>query len=239
MRRDENRSSISTTTVIIEFVFSSLEHNLSVTKKVNSKPGAACSISTAAMSSAKEKRNLASNNAQEKRNTGLQIKQLQESALATLPKQQLYIGLWIRGDPPVLNDFHWAFYHHPTIGAGTKYHIKNLGDGWVADHQSAHGVFKDLFLCVLIAIGTIPEQKQELLEQTMSTYDNELESTRFTCRTWLFEIMTLLVKAEILRCDSLEDLQRECYYIGNQFKDAAAKNEQPRPVVYSRYCSGI
>lgn len=51
------------------------------------------------------------------------IKAKQDQALKDLSHLKLYIALYIRKDPPVANDFHWAFYYHKTVNGGTKYRI--------------------------------------------------------------------------------------------------------------------
>ena len=124
----------------------------------------------------------------------LQIKQLQESALAALPQRKIYIVLWIRNFPPVANDFHWGFYYHKTESGGTKYHMRNLGSGWIADHGNTDGVFKSLFLCVLIEIGSIHVDKGGILDQIMRSYDSTANSTPgFSCRVWIFMILKFLI----------------------------------------------
>lgn len=172
------------------------------------------------------------------REKGLHIKQLQESALAALPRRKLYIVLHIRDFPPIANDFHWGFYHHKTQTGGTKYHMRNLGAGWIADHESTGGVFKSLFLCVLIEIGSIPAEKEGTLDQIMRTLDGSANSIPgFTCRVWVLTILPLLIQAGLLRCDDLAGLQQECFDYGNTCMTSAGNNDQPRPVKVSSRCS--
>ncbi|KAL4881775.1 hypothetical protein BJY04DRAFT_188099 [Aspergillus karnatakaensis] len=80
------------------------------------------------------------------------IKRAQEDQLAQLPVNNLYIVLWIRDDPPRPNDFHWAYYFHTISSRGTKYHVKDIGNGWIADHAPTGGIFKSLFLHVVIKL---------------------------------------------------------------------------------------
>jgi hypothetical protein len=84
------------------------------------------------------------------RERALQIKRAQEQALASLPQRHLYIVLWIRRDPPITNDFHWEFYYHKNASGGTKYHMRNVGGGWLPDLGPTGGVFKSNFLCILV-----------------------------------------------------------------------------------------
>lgn len=172
------------------------------------------------------------------REGALRIKHLQESSLVALPQRKLYIVLWIRRDPPIANDFHWAFYYHKTATGGTKYHMKNLGGGWIADHGSTGGVFKSQFLCVLVEIGSIPADKEGTLDQIIRSRDCSANTTPgFTCRVWVFVILPLLVQFGLLRCNDLADLQQEYFDFGNAHMNSAASNDQPRPVEVSSRCS--
>lgn len=80
------------------------------------------------------------------RERALAIKKSQEDALARLPLNTLYIVLDIRSDPPQPNDFHWGYYFHTSPRGGSKYHMRNLGGGWIPDHGETGGVFKSNFL---------------------------------------------------------------------------------------------
>ena len=167
-----------------------------------------------------------------------QIKGAQEQALKDLPQRKLYIVLWIRADPPLPNDFHWGFYYHIHEGGGIKYHITNVGNGWVADYGPTGGVFKSNFLCVLIQVATIPAERAAQLDQIMRAYDQNLNGIpNVTCRVWLFRILEILVQHGLVRCSSLQDLQAECMEYGNQHSEGAAFNNQPRPVTVSRVCN--
>lgn len=110
------------------------------------------------------------------RERALQIKRAQEQALVSLPQRHLYIILWIRRDPPITNDFHWGFYYHKNASGGTKYHMRNVGGGWLPDHGPTGGVFKSNFLCVLVQIASIPADEEQRLDQLMRTYDSNVNS---------------------------------------------------------------
>lgn len=174
----------------------------------------------------------------EAKERALRIKQLQEEALEKLPAPKLYVVLFLRNDPPTANNFHWGFYYHQHKRGGTKYHMRNVNNGWMPDHATTGGVFKSNFLCVIIQIGTIPGDKEQQLDQTMRTYDaNANDIPGITCRVWIFKILALLVQCGLVRCDNLQTLQEECLAFGNQYMNDAAKNNQPRPFVVSRHCS--
>lgn len=172
------------------------------------------------------------------REIGLRTKQLQESAQSALPQRKLYILLYIRSDPPISNDFHWGFYYHKSAAGGTKYHMRNLGAGWIAEHGSNGGVFKSQLLCVLVEIGSIPSDKEGTLDQIMRSVDGSANTIPgLTCRVWVFTILPLLIQAGLLRCNDLAGLQQECFNYGNSEMTSAASNEQPRSVSISSRCT--
>lgn len=96
------------------------------------------------------------------------IKKQQENALAKLSTNALFIVLWIRSDPPRQNDFHWGYYFHASPQGGSKYHMKNIGGGWIPDHGPTGGVFKSNFLCVLIQVAMVPESARNTLDQPIT-----------------------------------------------------------------------
>lgn len=149
----------------------------------------------------------------------------------------LYIILYIRSDPPEPNDFHWGYYFHENPQGGLKYHMRNIGGGWIPDHGKTGGVFKSNFLCVLIQIASVPQAKHSQLDQIMRSRDGDVNSIPgVTCRVWLMTILQQLLLHEVVRCSSVDALIQECMAIGNQYSAAAAKKSQPRPVVRSRLC---
>ncbi|KAK2865485.1 hypothetical protein FQN49_003524 [Arthroderma sp. PD_2] len=171
------------------------------------------------------------------RERALAIKKTQEEALNRLPLNSLYIVLWIRSDPPQANNFHWGYYFHTHKAGGFKYHMKNLGGGWIADHGPTGGVFKSNFLCVLIQIGSIPQAKEAELDQVMKSHDGDVNSIPgVTCRIWVLAILQRLAQQGLVRYSSRDALEQECMRIGNQYSAGAARNNQPRPVVRSEVC---
>ncbi|RMZ78775.1 hypothetical protein DV738_g3676, partial [Chaetothyriales sp. CBS 135597] len=165
---------------------------------------------------------------------GAWIKKVQEDALATLPTHKLYIGLWLRNNIPNSNDFHWGFYYHRDDKGGTKYHIKNMGSGWITDHAHTGGALKSQFLCVYVQIGSIPADKEGQLDQLVRSYDGSINTIPgITCRVWIFLVVQRLVEAGLLRCHDLASLERECLAFGNECSSSALKNDQPRPIKVS------
>ncbi|KAK2761589.1 hypothetical protein FQN54_001417 [Arachnomyces sp. PD_36] len=164
-------------------------------------------------------------------------KRAQEEALSRLPLNTLYVVLYIRSDPPRENDFHWGYYFHTHPTGGSKYHVRNLGSGWMPDHGPTGGVFKSNFLCVLVQIAVVPDARKAQLDQIMCSLDANINAVPgISCRVWLFRVLQDLVQHGIVRCHDLAALQHECMGIGNQYMADAADNRQPRPVIRSRLC---
>ncbi|KAJ5419454.1 uncharacterized protein N7487_003004 [Penicillium crustosum] len=162
-------------------------------------------------------------------------------SLANLKVNGLYIILFIRNHPPVQNDFHWGlyFHRHPDTG-GTKYHIKQQGSGWIPDHGPTAGVFKSFLLVGLFRIAHVPSGWEGLLDQTIRTYDGQLNAPGITCRVWVLWVLALLQKSingqTILKCSNLNALEIEVKNWGNANARGAADNIQPRPVATSALC---
>ena len=171
------------------------------------------------------------------REQALQVNQAQDQALSELPLHTLYIVLHIRDDPPTPNNFHWGFYYHTTPRGGHKYHVKQIGGGWITDHAATAGVFKSNFLCVLIEIGTIPAAQTALLDQTMRAHDDSLNDLHgVTCRVWVLTILTELKEVGLVHFGNRDSVEEECFQFGNTHSYGAVENQQPRPVVTSTQC---
>ncbi|KAJ5312133.1 hypothetical protein N7508_002963 [Penicillium antarcticum] len=164
------------------------------------------------------------------------IKKQQTDLLSSIPLRTLHIGLWIRSDPPRLNDFHWGFYLHTSATSGMKYHVSSLTGGWIPEH-GPNSVLKSNFFCVLIQIASVVETNLALLDNVMRTHDKDMNGILgVTCRVWLVMILEKLVQGGMVRCENLQALEEECMAFGNEYSASAAVNEQPRPVVKSRLC---
>ncbi|RAK98236.1 uncharacterized protein BO80DRAFT_387916 [Aspergillus ibericus CBS 121593] len=146
----------------------------------------------------------------------------------------LYIALFIRDDPPKPNDYHWALYYHHRNG-GTKYHIRNEGNGWMAAHgpESAPGILKTFLLVGLFQIAQVPSTAlaQETLDRVFRSYDDKLNGDeKFTCRTWVLHVLRDLQRElGILHGINLEMLEKEILEWGNHYRFDASRNVQPRP----------
>ncbi|KMU85036.1 hypothetical protein CIHG_02819 [Coccidioides immitis H538.4] len=101
------------------------------------------------------------------------IKKAQEDALARLPLNTLFIVLYIRSDPPQSNDFHWGYYFHTSAQGGLKYHMRNLGGGWIPDHGPTGGVFQ-----VQFPVRPYPDRKRPTRKARFSRADYEISRWR-------------------------------------------------------------
>ncbi|KAK2765681.1 hypothetical protein FQN54_008537 [Arachnomyces sp. PD_36] len=161
---------------------------------------------------------------------------------STLKENGLYICLFIRNDPPLPNDFHWALYHHHTDKTGgMKYHITgSFKSGWLPGHEPNSGIMKSFLLVGLFQIGYVPVGLNEFVDRTFRAYDEELNYPDVTCRVWVWRVLALLRKsvdgATAFKCEDIEALEREVMEWGNQYAEGASKNLQPRPVDMSAIC---
>ncbi|KMP02506.1 hypothetical protein CIRG_10329 [Coccidioides immitis RMSCC 2394] len=162
-------------------------------------------------------------------------------SLSDLKVNGLYIILFIRHDPPVQDNFHWGLYlHRHSQTGGTKYHIKQQGAGWITNHGPTAGVFKSFLLVGLFRIADIPAGWEGHVDQTIRTYDSQINNPDISCRVWLLWVLALLQKPVngqvILKCDNLAALETEVKTWGNANAMGAAVNEQPRPIGASALC---
>jgi len=146
----------------------------------------------------------------------------------------IYILLYLRNDPPLPNDFHWAMYMHTAQKAGFKYHIKTLGSGWIPDHSPLGSVFNEFLLIGLLQIGRIELADVAKLDGLARTWDAELNSHDFTCRRWLLRVFGLMMDNGVLDYGDVDELELEAKTFGNEHASDAAKGRQPLPVVISK-----
>ncbi|KAF2017861.1 hypothetical protein BU24DRAFT_490943 [Aaosphaeria arxii CBS 175.79] len=144
-------------------------------------------------------------------------------SLSELGVGGLYITLYVRHHPPVKNNSHWGLYHHEDDKArGTEYHVKGIGQGWIANHgksprlhqsryastrilyttkpethyfikQNGVRIFSGFLFVGLMQITSIPEDLKGYGVKKLRTYDNEINDREgITCRVWLFDVLKLL-----------------------------------------------
>ncbi|KAF9893159.1 hypothetical protein FE257_012571 [Aspergillus nanangensis] len=146
----------------------------------------------------------------------------------------LYIVLYIRTDPPIPDNFHWALYHHhPTVTQRTKYHITNEGsDGWIASHSHESNILKTFLLVGLVRIADVSVASISTVDQVIRSYDSQVNTMDVTCRTWLLRVLSRLQMSDlgVLRGIDLDILEKEVKAWGNRFAKEACVNVQPRPV---------
>ncbi|KAJ5690377.1 hypothetical protein N7462_004769 [Penicillium macrosclerotiorum] len=158
-----------------------------------------------------------------------------------LQTNSLYVVLFIRNEPPQPNDFHWALYLHQdaTMG-GKKYHIKTVGPGWIPDHGPCSKISKEFLLVGLFRIADVPPSYHTYLDETLRSYDDNLNTPGNTCRIWVLSVLALLQQpangATIFDCQDLPALQEEIFHWGNAHAQSAAANKQPRPTGSSALC---
>lgn len=157
-------------------------------------------------------------------------------SLAKLKVNGLYIILFIRNHPPVLNDFHQGLYFHryPDT-SGTKYYITQQGSGWLPGYRPTTGIFKSFLLIGLFRIANVPTGYEGHLDQTIRIYDNQLNVLGITCRIQVLQVLALLQKTinrqVILKYNNLGALETEVKNWGNVNTISTANNIQPRPLV--------
>ncbi|KAF1941730.1 hypothetical protein EJ02DRAFT_444544 [Clathrospora elynae] len=152
-------------------------------------------------------------------------------SLSNLQPNGLYVILFLRTLPHTPNNFHWGLYlHHDATQGGIKYHIKQQGSGWIADHGKTASVFKSFLL-------------EGHVNQQLQTYDLSLNSSpNTTCCVWLLWVLALLQKEasgyKLLKCANLSALEAEIIAWGNENAASADQNRQPQPVAVSKYIQG-
>jgi hypothetical protein len=157
-------------------------------------------------------------------------------SLSSLQPNGLYIALYLRSDPHIPHNFHWAFYLHlHPITGGVKYHIRNQGDGWMADHGATAGILKEFLLVGLMQVAHVPAASLDI-DDIMKAFDHDLNAPGQTCRVRLFRVLQLLLRTAVPRVvllcdDDVEALEKQVKAWGNGHAQGAIGNIQPRPVL--------
>lgn len=140
--------------------------------------------------------------------------------------------LFARATP---NDYHWALYHHTQPTKGTKWHIKNICDSWMTDHNVTSSAAKEFLLMGFLRIANVQPDRAEEVDQLARSIPHTTAGV--TCRTWVLDAVRKLVAAGIVQCNDIDGLEAEAKAFGySQFDDTNA-NKQPRPVVDSKVCA--
>ncbi|THH09487.1 hypothetical protein EW146_g8671 [Bondarzewia mesenterica] len=144
----------------------------------------------------------------------------------------LYIMLFARAIP---DEYHWALYHHWSPHRGTKFHIRNLGEGWIVEHAVVSDAPIQLLLAGFLKIASVRPEDKEVLHDLIAPVTHDVPNV--TCRTWILDAVQACIVAGLVRCASLADLESEAKAFGFvQFEDTVS-NVQPRPIAVSKRCS--
>ncbi|KAK7676139.1 hypothetical protein QCA50_014924 [Cerrena zonata] len=156
----------------------------------------------------------------------------------------LYIALFLTSTPG-RRRFHWALYHHyshseqidkdgnlRTYNRGHKYHIRSLGEGWIADHTPESGIMTSAYIIGLVLIGHIDPDIAQNVSQVATRYDGSLnDMAGVTCRVWLKIILQDLLDANLLKlAGSVAQLEEEIYQFGEQGEQDAMNGILPPPI---------
>ncbi|OCH89361.1 hypothetical protein OBBRIDRAFT_667755 [Obba rivulosa] len=145
-----------------------------------------------------------------------------------LQANSLYLAIYARDTP---DDYHWALYYHGTADGGTKFHIRNLGQGWIAEHEQTNSIMKQFLLIGLMKFASIRPDAVKALHDTIVAVP--YNAPGINCRTWVLDAIQAVMSAGLIHHFSLDQLETEAKVFGfNQF-DAAVQNVQPRPVTTS------
>ena len=142
----------------------------------------------------------------------------------------LYIFLDARSDSPD-DGFHWGLYHHTSPTSGMKYHIRNLGEGWITEHAANTSITKQFLLVGMLRIANVPESRWNTLDTIVQSVPYVEPGT--TCRTWVLDAIRRLATVEIVSYSSLDDLETDAKTFGVTYFDGVLTNVQPRPIADS------
>jgi len=156
--------------------------------------------------------------------------------MSNLAIGSLYVLLDLRSPDIVDRTFHWALYFHKAdkpYSKGHKYHIKTLGDGWIAEHATMSGIMKGFLLVCLVRVARdIPAARWDAeLDKIMAMDDSHINDGSFTCRVWVLRALERLRNAGILSCGDVVQLEEQLRSVGNRHRATAILNQQPRPIV--------
>jgi len=146
----------------------------------------------------------------------------------------VYVVLHLRNTEPDDTTFHWGLYHHHVVNniPGHKYHIRNIGSMWIADHAPTSGIHKSMALCVVVrVIRHLPPNLISQFRQLVCAEDTTLHSIPgITCRVWVFRGLGRLQHAGLLQCADLSALEAEISQIGQEERPSACVAKRPRPI---------
>ncbi|KZT03439.1 uncharacterized protein LAESUDRAFT_683967, partial [Laetiporus sulphureus 93-53] len=150
----------------------------------------------------------------------------------------IYIITFIR-TTSVEGGFHWGLYHHTSPSSGTKYHVTNMGPGWLADHGTTTGVMRSHLLVGLKRIGYCsPSSSKEVADIVQSVPLNQVPPGRdvLDCRTWAMHIVGILIARGYVKCSDIQALENEVQIWSEKHHADSHNNRQPRVIEDSTVC---
>ncbi|GES61844.1 hypothetical protein ATEIFO6365_0011036100 [Aspergillus terreus] len=126
----------------------------------------------------------------------------------SLTPNTLYIALYVRTDPPVPDNFHWALAP------------------WMASHGPESNILKTFLLVGLLRIVDIPPGAADPVDQLIRSYDAQLNDLGESSPVDAVEDGKVL-DAKV----DLGMLEREVMDWGNRYAAEACQNVQPRPII--------
>ncbi|CAL1707304.1 unnamed protein product [Somion occarium] len=152
----------------------------------------------------------------------------------SLIPDSLYIWLRYQGGA---HKYHWGFYLHQSKHAGTKYHIRNLGQGWILEIEGTHNFMKEFLLIGCLRIAIVPSMNHNRIQKILQDIPYISEDGTMTCRIWVLNGLKALIDGGHVRCDDLQALEQEVFDFGLVYFEETEQNKQPRPIVDSKSCT--
>lgn len=91
-----------------------------------------------------------------------------------------------------------------------------------------------LLLVCFVRIADIPADQDANMLALLSSLPFNVEG--MDCRVWVFTAIQALIMHRYMRPTNLQALENEVWEFGVAFFAATMNNQQPRPVVDSRFC---
>ena len=161
----------------------------------------------------------------------------------TLVQDSIYAMLFLHGFGDVPGMYHWAIYHHKNEKeGGFKYHIRNLGMGWITDHGKVHGALRQMYLVGMVRIGSTKKSSEQsetddsTIGKIITEKDSFINEPGVTCKTWALSALHRLASSGYIFSEDIAALDKEIVAFGDKYQRDAVDGIQPRPVQASSIC---